>query len=71
MKAGHRQRVLCLILDAAERLKRTGQADEAPWVERLKNAIYERLNLGFLNPQIGESLGSAIPIHKGFGAVMR
>ncbi|KAJ3554870.1 hypothetical protein NPX13_g10494 [Xylaria arbuscula] len=69
MKPGYQQRVTCLILDAAERLNRTGQADEAPWVDRLKNSIYERLNLGFLNLQIGDSLGSVTPIRKGLGTI--
>ncbi|KAI3337750.1 hypothetical protein F4824DRAFT_461590 [Ustulina deusta] len=66
MKPSMQQRVLCLILDVAERLKQTGQVAEAPWVERLRSAIYERLNLGVLNIQIGDSLNSTIPIQKGF-----
>ncbi|KAI0432570.1 hypothetical protein F5Y09DRAFT_135856 [Xylaria sp. FL1042] len=65
MRPGLQQRILCLVLDAAERLNQTGQAAEAPWVERLKSAIYERLNLGVLNIQIGNSLNSTIPIQKG------
>ena len=69
MKPGYQQRITCLILDAAERLNRTGQADEAPWVDRLRNSIYERLNLGFLNLQIGDSLGSVTPIRKGLGTI--
>ncbi|KAI3332054.1 hypothetical protein HD806DRAFT_479239 [Xylariaceae sp. AK1471] len=64
MKPRAQQRVLCLVLDAAERLKLTGQAAEAPWVERLRSAIYERLNLGILNIQIGDSLNSSIPIQR-------
>ncbi|KAI0445945.1 hypothetical protein F4803DRAFT_95905 [Xylaria telfairii] len=64
MKPQAQQRLLCLILDAAERLKRTGQAAEAPWLERLKSTICERLNLGILNVQIGDSLNSNIPIRR-------
>ncbi|KAJ8121027.1 hypothetical protein O1611_g10208 [Lasiodiplodia mahajangana] len=59
------QRVLCFVLDAAERLKRTGQIDEAPWVERIKSAIFDRLNLAVLNIQGGYSLNSSIPIREG------
>ncbi|TGJ84167.1 hypothetical protein E0Z10_g4611 [Xylaria hypoxylon] len=66
MKPRLQQRVLCLVLDAAERLNQTGQVAEAPWVERLRSAIYERLNLGVLNLQVGETLNSSIPIQKGF-----
>ncbi|KAI8629059.1 hypothetical protein F5Y19DRAFT_433828 [Xylariaceae sp. FL1651] len=62
MKPRAQQRILCLVLDAAEILRRTGQAAEAPWVERLRAAIYERLNLGILNIQIGDSLDSNTPI---------
>ncbi|KAI0458683.1 hypothetical protein F5B21DRAFT_402542 [Xylaria acuta] len=64
MRPRARQRVLCLVLDAAERLKRTGQVAEAPWIERLKTTICERLNLGILNLQIGDSLNSSIPIQR-------
>ncbi|KAI0971333.1 hypothetical protein F4678DRAFT_432494 [Xylaria arbuscula] len=69
MKPGLQQRILCLVLDAAERLNQTGQADEAPWIERLKGTIYERLNLGVLNIPIGDSLNSPIPIQKGIGTI--
>jgi hypothetical protein len=62
MQPRMQQRVLCLVLDAAERLKRTGQATEAPWVERLRSAMYERLNLGILNIQVGDSLDSTAPV---------
>ncbi|KAI1133801.1 hypothetical protein F5Y10DRAFT_228581 [Nemania abortiva] len=62
MRPRAQQRVLCLVLDAAERLKRTGQMAEAPWVERIKNAICERLNLAVLRE---DSLNSNIPIHNG------
>ncbi|KAI0423152.1 hypothetical protein F5X98DRAFT_323991 [Xylaria grammica] len=65
MKPQLQQRVLCLVLDATERLNQTGQLAEAPWVERIRSAIYERLNLGVLNLQIGETLNSSIPIQKG------
>ncbi|KAI0206308.1 hypothetical protein F4808DRAFT_114691 [Astrocystis sublimbata] len=65
MKPRAQQRILCLVLDAAERLKRTGQLTEAPWLERLRNTIYERLNLGILNTQIGASLDSNLPIQRG------
>ncbi|KAI1755182.1 hypothetical protein F4782DRAFT_490386 [Xylaria castorea] len=64
MKPRAQQRVLCLVLDAAERLKRTGQVAEAPWLERLKSTICERLNLGILNIQIGDALNSNIPIQR-------
>ncbi|KAI0117680.1 hypothetical protein GGR51DRAFT_262716 [Nemania sp. FL0031] len=59
------QRVLCFVLDAAERLKRTGHIDEAPWVERIKNAIFERLNLAVLNIQNEYSLNSNLPLREG------
>ncbi|KAI0406092.1 hypothetical protein F4802DRAFT_559302 [Xylaria palmicola] len=42
------QRVLSLVLDASERLVRTGQSAEMPWVERLARAIHERIDLGIL-----------------------
>ncbi|RYC57631.1 hypothetical protein CHU98_g8583 [Xylaria longipes] len=58
------QRVLCLVSDAAERLKQTGQVAEAPWIERLKSTICERLNLATLNTEIGGSLDSNIPIQR-------
>ncbi|KAI0196097.1 hypothetical protein EV127DRAFT_418276 [Xylaria flabelliformis] len=64
MKPRAQQRVLCLVLDAAERLKRTGQIAEAPWIERLKSTICERLNLGMLNVQIADALNSNIPIQR-------
>ncbi|KAI0815966.1 hypothetical protein GGR55DRAFT_372995 [Xylaria sp. FL0064] len=69
MKPVLQQRVLCLVLDAAERLNQTGQTAEAPWLDRLKSAIYERLNLGVLNIRIGDSLDSTIPIQKGIGTI--
>ncbi|KAI1351400.1 hypothetical protein F5Y01DRAFT_125059 [Xylaria sp. FL0043] len=69
MKPVLQQRVLCLVLDAAERLNQTGQAAEAPWLDRLKGAIYERLNLGVLNMRIGDSLDSTIPIQRGIGTI--
>ncbi|KAI1430188.1 hypothetical protein F5Y12DRAFT_6702 [Xylaria sp. FL1777] len=62
LKPGLQQRILCLVIDAAERLHQTGQAPEAPWVERLKSAIYEKLNLGVLNIPMGGSLNSSVPI---------
>ncbi|KAH8159552.1 hypothetical protein CIB48_g8693 [Xylaria polymorpha] len=64
MKPQAQQRLLCLVLDAAERLKQTGQVAEAPWLERLKSTICERLNLGILNIQIRDSLNSNIPIRR-------
>lgn len=63
MKPRAQQRVLCLVLDAAERLKRTGQVSDAPWLERLKNTIYDRLNLDILNISNKEALNSIIPLH--------
>ncbi|KAI1306822.1 hypothetical protein F5Y03DRAFT_128745 [Xylaria venustula] len=69
IKSGLQPRILCLVLDAAERLKQTGQADEAPWIERLKGTLYERLHLGVLNMQIGDSLNSTIPIQKRIGTI--
>ncbi|KAI2626258.1 hypothetical protein GGS21DRAFT_530769 [Xylaria nigripes] len=49
MKPKAQQRVLCLVWDAAERLEQTGQFSEAPWIERLKVTIHEKLGLGALN----------------------
>jgi hypothetical protein len=63
MKPRGQQRVLCLVLDVAERLRRTGQATEAAWVERMRNAIYDRLNLGIMNAQV-VSLDSGLPFHR-------
>ncbi|KAI1436157.1 hypothetical protein GGR50DRAFT_259964 [Xylaria sp. CBS 124048] len=63
MKPRAQKRVLCLILDAAERLQRTGQVAEAPWIERLQATVFERLNLGIFN--IRSSLKSSGPIGKG------
>ncbi|KAF2971058.1 hypothetical protein GQX73_g2506 [Xylaria multiplex] len=65
MKPQMQQRLLCLVLDAAERLNQTGQAAEAPWLERFRNAICEKLNLGILNIEMGETLNSSIPISRG------
>ncbi|KAI1825993.1 hypothetical protein F4861DRAFT_146253 [Xylaria intraflava] len=65
MKPWAQQRVLCLVLDAAERLKQTGKAAEEPWVERLRAAIYEKLNLGVLNLRWGDSVNSSTPIRNG------
>lgn len=63
MRPRGQQRVLCLVLDVAERLRRTGQATEAAWVERMRNAIYDRLNLGIMNAQV-VSLDSGLPFHR-------
>ncbi|GAP84878.1 hypothetical protein SAMD00023353_0802000 [Rosellinia necatrix] len=64
MKPHIRQRVLCLVLDAAEKLTRTRQSAEAPWVERMRIAICEKLNLDILNIRIEDSLNSVTPLRK-------
>ncbi|KAJ2999193.1 hypothetical protein NUW58_g59 [Xylaria curta] len=45
MRPSAQKRLICLILDAAGILKRTGQVAEAPWVERLGIDICERLGI--------------------------
>ncbi|KAI0877312.1 hypothetical protein GGS24DRAFT_143168 [Hypoxylon argillaceum] len=65
MLPASQQRVLYLVLDAAQRLRRTGQVADALWVERIRSVICERLNLAVLNTQMGDSLNSNIPIHRG------
>ncbi|KAH7026618.1 uncharacterized protein B0I36DRAFT_331014 [Microdochium trichocladiopsis] len=41
-----RQRVICLALDAVDRLKQAGNADEVSWVERFLTTISEHLHFG-------------------------
>ncbi|KAI0489710.1 hypothetical protein F4859DRAFT_164313 [Xylaria cf. heliscus] len=66
MKPRAQKRVLCLVLDAAERLKQTGQVSEAPWIERIKSIVCERMDLGILNLQMGGFLESNIPFQRSF-----
>ncbi|KAI0015902.1 hypothetical protein F4780DRAFT_773238 [Xylariomycetidae sp. FL0641] len=45
-KAKVHRRVICLALDAADRLKQVGRPDEASWVERLLANMCQTLDLG-------------------------
>ncbi|KAI1110862.1 hypothetical protein F5Y14DRAFT_336973 [Nemania sp. NC0429] len=66
MAVRQQQQILCLILDAAERLRRTGQLAEAPWVADLKRTICDNLHLGILNLGGRDPLHSGIPGQRGF-----
>ncbi|KXJ91881.1 hypothetical protein Micbo1qcDRAFT_194877 [Microdochium bolleyi] len=41
-----RQRVICLALDAVDRLKQAGNANDASWVERFLTSVCQHLNFG-------------------------
>ena len=56
-----RRRLICLALDAADRLKQTGNTVEASWVERLLAKMCENLNLGILNTKLITSLATSPP----------
>ncbi|KAI1759573.1 hypothetical protein GGR53DRAFT_134375 [Hypoxylon sp. FL1150] len=60
-----RRRVVCLALDAANRLKQVGDTDEASWVERFLARIGADANLGILMDQIRQaSISSDTPIYR-------
>lgn len=64
MARQQQQRLLCLILDASERLRRTGRLAEAPWVADLKRTLCDSLHLGILNLR-GNSQNPSIPSQRG------
>ncbi|KAI1160117.1 hypothetical protein F5B18DRAFT_541464 [Nemania serpens] len=65
MAVQQQQRLLCLILDAAERLRRTGRLAEAPWVADLKRTICDNLHLGVLNLRGTDSLNPSFTSQRG------
>ncbi|CAJ2513153.1 Uu.00g012720.m01.CDS01 [Anthostomella pinea] len=62
LTARSQRRMICLALDAADRLKQVGNTDEASLVERFLTKMCESVNLGMLNLQGRDSFASELPI---------
>ncbi|KAI0172230.1 hypothetical protein GGR52DRAFT_459788 [Hypoxylon sp. FL1284] len=59
-----RRRIICLALDAVDRLKQVGDADEASWIERFLVRLGAEANLPILMEQLEQfSTTSDPPIH--------
>ncbi|KAI1417061.1 hypothetical protein F5Y13DRAFT_153638 [Hypoxylon sp. FL1857] len=64
LRPNTRTRLVCLALDAADRLKEVGDAEEVSWIERFVTRISNDLNSGILNALKRELIASELSIYR-------